>query len=344
MPKLSLADDIVEEKSKYSWKILIFGILGSFWALAIGFLIAQVFQGGDIIGLHSAWWLLLFTIIFTINFILEGVFANSNRLIFLVIQSATLALGFYLAGDLSKYWHIGLGIIPFAFLFFGRQAIRRAEQDMIKIRWHRMVGRGTNLLITGLIIFMVVGLGFSLVNRPAKDFLFSKDSLARFLDGSNFIGKILYKDFNWQMSFNDFAQGVVEKTTGSIIDGETLSELPLSLSGAVEVQRQESIKQGAIAFKKQAEQFLKIDIGDEQSLLDVAYTWLNTKFQSLSDTTKKGLIIGLIFLIFLILKAVAPILSWLSRALSWLIYELLVAVGFASLAYETRNKEAIILE
>lgn len=346
MKTLSITNEEVEKKSGYAWKIIIFGLLGTIWSLAVGFLLARVFQGGVIVGLHSAWWFLLFLLILTINFILESIFADSSRWIFVITQGIALSVGFYLAGDLSSYWLITIGIIPLAFLFFGRQAIRRTEEDMMKIRWHRMVSRGTALFLTGLIIFSAVNMGVALISNPPDEFFFSKESLGDFLESSDILGKLAYKDFSWQMNFIDFAKGMVVKTTKNIVNDtadKMLSGIPIDLSGVIDVKKQEVINQGAIAFVQQAEQFLKIKISGDDSLLDVAYNWLAKKFQSLSELTKKGFIIGAMILLFLILKAIAPIFSWIARSLAWLVYQLLTAIGFASMAYEMRSKEAIVL-
>ncbi len=340
MKKLSLIDE-KDKKSGYGWKISIFGILGIFWSLAVGFLTCQLFQGENILGLHSFWWLLIFSVIFLINFIIESVFSNSVRWLFLILQSLFFGIGFYLSGNLIEFERIGLAIIPLIFLFLGRQAIRNAEQDMIKIRWHRMVSRGTNLAIIGILIFGVLCFGFNLIQKSSQGILITEENLSKFLQPTNFVGKIIYKDFNWSMSFNDFSSGLAEKSVKSLLD-QPLSEISLERRGILESQLQEAIRQTSANTKKQVENVLKLKIDENDSLSTIAYNWISKNISSLSDLVRNGLIILVLIIIFFALKAIAPIISFIVRMIAYVIYELFLATGFAMLTYETRNKENAI--
>jgi hypothetical protein len=340
MEKLSLIDE-KDKKSGYDWKISVFGILGIFWSLAIGFLSCQTFQGGSVLGLHSFWWLLIFLSIFLINFIIESVFANSMRWLFLFLQSLFFGIGVYLSGNLMEFERIALAIIPLIFLFFGRQAIMHAEQDMIKIRWHRMVSRGTNIAITGILIFVVLCFGLFLWQKSSQGILITEEGVSKFLEPTNFIAKVIYKDFNWNMSFNQLSSGLAERSVKSMLD-QPLSEISLERRGILESQLQETIKQTTQNTKKQLENILRMKIDENDSLSTIAYNWITKNISSLSELTRNGLIILVLLIVFLALRIIIPIISFIVRIITFLIYELFLATNFAMLTYEMKNKENAI--
>ncbi len=341
MPKLSLADDI-EKKSGYNWKILSLDILGIFWSLICGFLILKVFQGEIFLGFHSAWWLILFSLLFLGNFIIESVFSEKTRFVFVFLQALAFGAGFYLAGDLLSYWRIGLAIIPLIFIYLGKRSIISAEQDMLKLRWWRMTRRGATLILMGLITFSIVGFGIFFLEKPGDDLIISQEGLSRFLSPSNSIFRIFYEDFSWNMRIDDFSKGLVEKTAGDLLDdpsGSSFDNLPLSINGILEAKKKEAIQQSAGMIISQISSFLRIDIENSDTLENIFHKWISQKFNSFSDFTRRSLIVGFLIVILLIARAIVPIVSIIIRAITWLIYEFFLATGFAVIAYETKSKE-----
>lgn len=344
MPTISLAPEETTEKSGYSWKILIFGILGIIWAFLIGFSAINFFLGQPIIGSSALLILTLALLFFLINFAFESLFSQSLRWLMIILQSIAITVGVYLANPAGFIsWQIGWIVFFVLFFWFGRNLIQVAAEGMMKLRWHSMTRKGLAQIVTAFTLFLSISLGILLWQQPADKMFISETGLTSILNSGNLIGRLYIKDLDWKMKTDDFLRAVTEKTIGSALEtalGKNIQSLPADY---VAKQKQALIEKSIPDLKKQLSQLIGAPISGSESIGHVAYEFVSIKYRALPSSVRQIIIAVLVVLFFLALRFVAAIFSLVARILGYLFYEILLALGFVHVVYENRTKESLIL-
>jgi len=331
-------------KDNYVWKILIFGILGIILAFAIGFSTNKIFLHESVIGLSATLVFLLALILFLIDFSLESLFAQSLRWPMIILQSLAVVAGLYF-GRPNNFWIWQLSWIAIFILFFwfGRHLMQTAAEDMLKLRWQRITKKGLAQLLTVFALFISVSLGVFLWQRPNNEIMISESALTSILNSGNFVVHLYLKDFDWKMKTDDFLKIVAEKVVNSSLEkmlGKSLEGLPAAY---VENQKQAFIEQNIPSLKNQISQFVGFTIRGQDSLAHVAYQFVYGKLRNLPASVNQIIVIVFVVVVFIALRALAALVSVVARFLGYLLYEILLAVGFVHLIYEGRTKESVVL-
>lgn len=344
MPTISLVPEETTEKSGYSWKILIFGILGIIWSFIIGFSAINVFLGQPVINFSASLILMLALLFFLINFALESLFGQSMRWPMMILQSLAIVIGVYLAnpsGFIS--WQLAWVIFFVLFFWLGRSLIQTAAESMIKLRWHSMTRKGLAQIVTAFTLFLSISLGILLWQQPADKMFISESGLASILNSGNFIGRLYIKNLDWKMKTDDFLRALTEKTIGSALEttlGKSLQSLPADY---VAKQKQALIEQSIPDLKKQISQWVGAPISGSDTIAHVAYEFISIKYRVMPSNVRQIIIAVLVVLFFFALRFAAGLFSIIARILGYLFYEILLALGFVHIIYGTRTKESLIL-
>lgn len=90
-------------------------------------------------------------------------------------------------------------------------------------------------------------------------------------------------------------------------------------------------------------QSMGLTLRSDESILDGAYNFVNSKIQDL-DQTVRWIVFGSAFLlIFLTIKSFFWMFYWLIYLFIYLFYEILMALGFCKLTYKQISKEIIVI-
>lgn len=340
MPTLSFTSVDKPEKSGYAWKISIFGIIGVVLCLIVGFSVNEALFQESFLGISGIWLLIAATFLFLANFALESALAEDLRLVFITLQSIAVVVGLYLArSGAFAIWQLGWIIIFFIILLFARNSIQNSSQDMLKLHWHRMTKKGLAEAALPILLLVSIGFGFSLWQKSASGFFLSEKSLASVLNVGNPIARLYYKDFDWNMTVDDFVKVAASRAVDS-----TLEKMFGSNSGiVVENQKKVLVDQSIGAVKTQFSQFVGFELKGSESVSSVLYKFLSNKVDSLPINIRRIIIAVFVFLFFVTIKFLLPIITFLSRMFSYLIHETLIGLGFSQIIYEGRTKEVIHL-
>lgn len=343
MPTLSLAGE-KPEKSGYSWKILIFGILGIILAFGLGFSAMKIFSGEPIVGFSAFWLLLILLVLFLVNFALESILAQSLRLSILFLDSLAIVAGFYLAKSSSfLIWELVWIAVFFVFFIYSRHLIQSSAEQMLKLKWMKMTKKGIGQALTVFLLFASISFGIFISQKPPNEFFISEGALGSFLNSGNFLARLYLENFNWNLKFGDFSKMIVEKTISGTLEkmlGKSLEGLPPNVIAS---QKQLLIEQNLPLFKEQISKAVGFSIKDNQTLVNVIHQFLFNKFQGLPPNIHQIIIAVLVVLLFFTLKTLSFIVSFIARAIGYLIYEAFLAAGFVHVIYEGRTKESVIL-
>ncbi|MDP2855871.1 MAG: hypothetical protein Q8N90_01970 [bacterium] len=344
MPTISLLSEKTTEKSGYSWKILIFGILGIICSFVIGFSAINIFLGQPVINFSASLILTLALLFFLINFALESLFSQSLRWPMMILQSLAIVAGVYLANSNGFiFWQLGWVIFFVLFFWFGRNLIQTAAESMMKLRWHSMTHKGLAQIATAFTLFLSISLGILLWQQPADKMFISESGLTSILNSGNFIGRLYIKNLDWKMKTDDFLRALTEKTISSTLEtvlGKSLQSLPADY---IAKQKEAIIEQSIPDLKKQISQWVGTPISDSDSIAHVAYEFISIKYRALPANVRQIIIAVLVVLFFFTLRFVVGLFSIIVRVLGYLFYEILLALGVVHIIYETRTKESLIL-
>lgn len=348
MVKLSLINEDQKEKNHYGLKILILTVITVVFAFVLGFSIAKIFNHEKIFGLSGYYSMAVSALLFLSFFSLESVFGQTSRILYSIGEAIILMAGYLLARGSFSF---GLGelillAVLVAFFFLGRSAIFKNREEMMKIRWQKMIKRGVALTLTGLIIFWSIGFGMAIWEKPDNGFFVTPKGLEKFLNYNNFLVRLYLPDFTWSMTVDKFIMNLSEKTVNSAMEKMFGDQLKQKIEGNVDVvnkQKQALISENVSILRQKLSEILNKPLTGQETLSDTAYQWLFGKFQSIPQNMKNYLLVALMLVLFITLKVFAPLISLIVRFFSFLIYEVLMALGFANMTYEPRSKENIVV-
>jgi hypothetical protein len=348
MVKLSLINEENKEKSYYNLKLIVLMIITAIFSFILGFAIAKIFVHEKILGL-SAYYSLGVSLLFFLSFFaLESAFGHSTRILYASGEAVIMMLGFLLGrGGLS----LGLGelvllLVLVGFFILGRSNIFKNKEEMMKIHWQKMIKKGVSLVLTGLILFWSIGFGLAFWEKPDNGFFVTPKGLEKFLNYGNFLTKFYLDDFSWSMTVDNLMNNLAEKSANEAIEKTVGTPLQQSFGGITDIinqQKQILIEQNIASLRQKLSEVLNKPLTGQEKLAEVAYQWLFGKFQSIPENMKNYLMIALMLVLFITLKIFAPLISFVARFISFLIFEILMALGFADTIYEPRSKENIVV-
>lgn len=236
---------------------------------------------------------------------------------------SALGAGLAVAASLAVFYDyfsptlIISGLIIFLIFLWAIRELRLAVDDSLKIRFFHLakvfLARATLGLAVALAIF-----GYFLL--PAADgFPLSFKNFQFLLKPNEKLVAIFIPNFRF------------EKPLKEIL----LEKLPAEVKGtAIEGMVQEEFLAGW-------EKFLGFKINPADSVDKVFFNSLKTKFDQMSEGTKRLTVIGVFISLFFLIELVFIPLKWVFPLILFLIYTFLSAINFVTIRLESRSKEFI---
>jgi len=334
------------EHSHYWWKILIISGAGLIFSILSGFGLGKVFAGGNFLGFSAFGGFLIFLSLFLIFFILEGLVGKGARFGGVFLQSLAFVLGYYFAKSDIKlnafiiFWNVGVLLILILCLWVGRLIMRKRKEDLLRLRWNEMTKGGLALMLVGVNLFICLQWVGNVIIQP--DFLFSQKTVDVILKPATPIVRLYFKDFKWNMTVDEFIKNLITEQVEAMFQqtkGE-LSQLPTSY---IENQKKILIQQNATLLKTQLSNWLKIQLSGNEAVDIVVFQFLLNKYRALDVQIKQFIILFIAAIMFLLLRMLAIVFSWVVRLIGWLIYEIFISANFVVITTETRNKENLLI-
>ncbi len=351
-PTMNLQEPVIisqskdEEADTSAWKLIVLALLGVTSGILSSSYTVQFFKTADT---HFLLMALLYASIFVIVGVLESFFIKSASILWLLASLEGLSfLSFFVApsGFISSSIFIGGSIL---FLFLIMHAIlsgRRALLNSLNIHFFEVMKPVVTRVITALLIFVSV---FSYVYYVEQNKM------------TDSIGKVFVNDLlnsvqpimSFQIpgaSFNQMLPDFIKVVATNALTDSNISLQDTTSNQAVKVnfsrlppaQRTDLINQAS----QNIEQSLQKDFGTldmSQNVYETFFTVIKNFVSKFSDTTKITVIISFIILVFFILKGISFVWLWIVEAVSFLIFKLLLATGFAKISTETCSREFVIL-
>ncbi len=301
-------------------KIISIGVLGLILGIAISYFLNSLVENPSAANFT---WAASLIVLFIITFFLQSIFVKSLKLNLLIILVEMVGLtSFFIIKNYSLILLIAI-VLTYAALFSAAKKSKGELSNQLKISMLKVARLSVPKIVTAIAILISV-----VYSQPffPQNLVISKNLIKSIIAPSEILIKIA--DNYLHIGLTNFA---VDKTISQLADEMAQkSELPIG---------SQIIEQGLIM---QASQ-IGLTIKSEESLLDVAYNFINSKVQNLNKTMKWVIFGAMFLLIFLTIKGIFWVFHWLLYVLIYLFYEILMALGFCKLSYEQISKEIIVL-
>lgn len=214
------------------------------------------------------------------------------------------------------------------FYFWGTVSARKELENGLKIKFFRASRALLGKLVTALTLALVI---LYLQNWDQKDLFVSEKTFQSFFAWSaDFSGK-LYPELTLNSSFDKFAESVTKTQ---------LREDP-AFQALTPAAQKTALEQAARQASKGFAEKLGVVVLPDESLGSVVYDVILNTLGGWRDKFQ-GIFTALwIIAVFLILKGIGSIFSFLVGLVSFLIYQILLASDFAHVAGEAVTKEVI---
>jgi len=322
------ANDVSLDRS--IWKILVLGILGTALAFASGFFLQNFALNGGSGFLYSSLAMMGFLTVFTLCvFFIKAAWISA---LIVFVESVSFFALFYNRISIMVLVGAGLG---FLFLISGLFAGRNELENSLEIKFWTICKKVMPKAIAGMAMFAGVIYG-SFIDVNSKEFFISRQAfdavVSPITDSSLIQGLIPGIDLS----------GSAEQTLRAMAANEIQNNPQLkNLPDAIKQQLQDKAVQ---EFQKQVSNSAGSPLNFQGKLSDTLYDFLVVKFYALPEniiSSTPALVAIFIFLV--IISLVWPI-RLVSAAITFLVYEVLLALGFGAIIFEGRSKENVVLK
>lgn len=308
-------------------KIIILTVFGTISFFSFGLFLKLFFLSENFnFLLISVFFASIFLIIFFLQSFFIKNFLNATAIVF--FECLGLLAGFY--DRIFNPMIIGSVVFVLFILFLANRNGRMESQNMIKISLKRIGKAVLPKAIAAIFLFSSI----IYVNSNGKEFLISQSNFEKILLPTTIIIKKVYPTIDLSLSIKDLAVNLANEEVGKIPNFEIL---PKS-------ERAKIINQSAKKMEDTISSFFGEKINSTLNIYQASYELAMKKFNEFSEETKSMILIGVAFIIFLTLEGLAWPFRLIITFLAYIIYEILLAVGFITVSLEGISKETIVLK
>lgn len=309
-------------------KIIFLAFLGTISFTFFGYFLKSLIIIQDF---NSALILISSLILFWSVFVLQVFFIKNAWISYLIIFLECLGLiGVFYKDILNSGIQAGIGII-FLILILANQKGRQELEYFIKIRFWRVSKTILPKVIAAVFLFssVIYVYGFPI----EEGFFISKQAFEKILSPNKILIDKFLPGFDFSSTLNEFAKKSVEKEIGGSAQFKDLPALA----------KNQLIAQSVKEFENKISEMAGIKIDSKLKISDVIYEALKNKLINLPANIKPYVQIFVAAFIFLILEGFAIPIRWIISIFSFIMYEILLAFGFAKIELEGGSREIIIL-
>ncbi len=280
-------------------------------------------------------------IVFLIIFFFQIFFIKTSQWINLIIslESLGLAVGFY--DKISSTLLLAV-LAVFLILLWANYSGRREFQNTLKIRFFQISRIVFPKAIMGLALFASVayydlsGLGDFASTGKNQEFFISQSSFEKIiLPTAGIVNKLnISPEIDFSLPIGDLVKDMAKK---QIEENSQFQTLPQAMRNQLIVKATKEIE-------TQISDFFGVPTESKSTISEMLYKAMVDKFNKMPKNIKNIILIGIAALIFLTIEGIAWPIRWLVSVLAWLVYEILLAAGFATIVLEKKSREIVILK
>ena len=313
-------------------KIAVLAVFSVVSLSAFGYFFKLFFQSGkENLLLISG----LFAVIFLIFFTLQTLFIKSLKISSLVIFLSCVGLAAVFYDIANSAILIGVALV-FLALFSGNINGVRELKNSLKISFWKINKTVLPKAVAAIFLFISIVYIYG-SSGTSEEFFISQQNFEKIiLSPSIIVAQKFYPEIDPSLTINELAVNLAKK---QIEESPKLNILPSTVKKIM-------INQAAGELESQIGEFLSIpeSAGKKSTISETIYETLKNKFNAFPKNLKSLILIGIVLTIFLTLGVLALPIRIIISFLAFIVYEILLALGFANVELEGRSKEIIILK
>lgn len=306
-------------------KIVVLGVLGVVAAAASGFFVARYTDAPT----NANFWLLsgaLITLLVVV--LLQTFFVKSFGKAAVLDAAYTVALLVPLAPALTPLALLGGGA-AFAGILWGNFTGSRELKDRIKIRFFRVSRLTLGKAATGLSLFFAL----YYLGTQGGSIAVSKPLFERLVLPGASITERFFPGVSLSGTFRAAATELAANQAKAIPGFEVLPPLA----------QRELLNRAAAEVEAQATRLLGVTVRPDARIVDLLYESLQAKLAGLGESGKQLALLAVGAVVFFAIRGLGIFFIWAALAVGFVIYEILIALGFATIVLEGGSREIIIL-
>ncbi len=317
--------DFEEIGGAFTIRVAVLGALGILFALGFSFSLFSFFKTD----IPNYLWLSIVCLgFFLITFLLDTLFIKGKTLLSGIVFLESIALISAFFNQFSIVFIVGM-LATFLLLIWASVSGQHEAQERLKIRFFIIAGVVFGRLITALAIMITT---IYISSSQFQESLISKERFSKIILTMNPVVERVVPGVSLTHTLDEaakiFAIRKIEEST-------ELRAIELPQEARI-IYVEETTK----SLERQLSRSLNVRITRGDTLIDILYAGL-TENASRPTNAIFFLVAGI--LIFLALKSFGIVFGIVLQPLAFLIYQTLIALGFARIALETKSKEVIIV-
>ncbi len=286
-------------------------VTGMILAFAFSFSLLKVFAGG---GTPFVITVIVAAALFLVMIFLQTLFVKDSGRLSILLFLETVAMFLPFIFQFSGFLIAG-AVITYLFLLWGSMSGKSEMQQAMKIKIWRLSKFVLPKAVTAISIFIAAAyISFF----QDQNLVVSKETFMKIIPTVDVVTSFVYPG----ISFNDSFESVL-----STISGE-------------QKLTAEQVEESRLKLKE----LVKIDFEARDSLTNIIYDAYKNYAIMIPSGQKILILIVLGIALFFTVRTVGAPVYWLVALLTALIYEILLALGFAVVVLETRSKEIVLLK
>lgn len=319
-------------------KIIVLAAIGIGFAFLSGFFLNSFMADGQWNFLaFSLACVLIFLTFFLLNVFFIKALWRINLIIFL--ESLALLAGFYAIFISSPMFFLVAGAAIFAVLVLANYAGWRELHNMIEIRFWRIAKAVLPKAVLGVAIF--VGVIYYAALEPkivgGKEFFISQNNFEKLINPLTPLIERFFPQIDFSSSVGDLIADLAESQIESGFDPKLVNNLNKNAKGGLVNQIGNDLRQRLLTYLGPSFNF---DLKTGAAL----YGFLAEKHLGMEPKSKKMVAVIVAAIIFLTIVGLTLPIRLLAALIAFIIYETLIAVGFAEVVLEGKSREIIILK
>ena len=308
------------------WKAALASFSGVAIALLLSYFLSDFLKGA---GNNSLYGLLVSGVFFAAFAVLQAMFLRAKIYRIGAVLLETAALGVFFLERISWTLLLGAGLILFLLWLSLERGFGETENHL-KIKFKNIERAVAPKIFTALAIFVSLTY-LNVVGGTDQTAILSKKNFEAFLRPSESIVQwLVVREFSFNMRITKLVESLA-----AVQLGDKLAQLP---PGA----RQEVFNQLFSAVESQAADY-GISFKKNETILDILYGYVMQLLKKIPPSFLFTIPLSAAILVFLTAKGFSIVLRPLAIALSYGLYRLSLASGFAKIATEPIYKEVILL-
>jgi hypothetical protein len=310
-------------------KISVLGCVGILLAVGLSYTLSQFFLNPSPVALGYVSVLAgLFLVVIFLEALLIKEFSRLAS--FLFLNTLGLALMFLLAPSVALF--IG-SFLAFAFFQWGSANARGEMGNGLKLRMTRIARLVMPKAVTALSLFIVAAYIGAIQHSTA---FVSKDLFTQLVLPTDSVVRYFYPGVTFTETAGEALNQIGTEAVHRNPEVEKLSP----------ADQERLAAEYAAAFKTRiAGEYLKVDVRDEEPVIDLLYRAFSSYVANIPDTGAAPYASAIFALIlFLVIRSIGTPFYYIVTVFAVLVYQVLRATGFLVLALETRTKEILVLK